>query len=194
MVDFSFSKKEIQEIIISALVLAFIFSKVLGLAFLNSLLIIAFVFLTHELIGHKLTANYYGCHAEYKMWKTGLFVALIFSFMGFIFAAPGAVYISPRIKKTFAWTIHNLTIREYGIISLGGPAVNIIFGFIFALSIPYFPEFIFFLQPAVLISFFLALFNLIPFGPLDGAKIFNWNLPVWAVTVGAALFGYMFLI
>jgi Zn-dependent protease len=37
----------------------------------------------------------------------------------------------------------------------------------------------------------LALFNLIPFGVFDGAKIIRWNYVVWGVAVLAALLLYI---
>ena len=76
-------------------------------------------FLLHEL-AHKFVAQRYGAWAEFRMYPTGLFMALIFSFLGFLFAAPGAVFISGRINR-----------KQNGIISLAGPATNIAFGAIF---------------------------------------------------------------
>jgi Zn-dependent protease len=36
------------------------------------------------------------------------------------------------------------------------------------------------------INIWLALFNLIPFGPLDGAKILKWNKGIWLITIAIA--------
>jgi Zn-dependent protease len=36
------------------------------------------------------------------------------------------------------------------------------------------------------INSFLALFNLIPFSILDGAKVFRWDPIIWLVTAGFA--------
>jgi Zn-dependent protease len=36
------------------------------------------------------------------------------------------------------------------------------------------------------INTWLALFNLIPFGPLDGAKILKWSKGIWLVSIAAA--------
>ncbi|MEM3056852.1 MAG: site-2 protease family protein, partial [Candidatus Bathyarchaeia archaeon] len=33
----------------------------------------------------------------------------------------------------------------------------------------------------------LALFNLIPFGSLDGAKILRWSLRAWIISISAAV-------
>lgn len=48
------------------------------------------------------------------------------------------------------------------------------------------------------INSFIALFNLIPFGVLDGFKIYFWNKLVWATTFSVALaltvYSYIFLL
>ena len=36
------------------------------------------------------------------------------------------------------------------------------------------------------INTFLAVFNMIPFGVMDGLKVFMWNKIIWAITFAAA--------
>ena len=153
-------------------------------------------FILHE-IAHKITAMRYGYWAEFKAWILGLFIALISPLFGFIFAAPGAVYIYGEY----------MTEKENGIISLMGPLTNIVLAMIFLLilyiitmtnsivgTIPDL-EVINILKMTFLLGFkinsFLALFNLIPFSILDGAKIFRWNPLIWLAI--AALAGIMVL-
>ena len=190
---FSFSKKEIKEITISTIVLALAFSgffRTFSIAgFLQALFILVFVFIFHEL-GHRTVARKFGAHAEYRMWNFGLVLALISSFFGFIFAAPGAVYISPVVRKGFAWTVHRLSQKEYGIIALSGPAINLALGAAFYAAYVFAPAYtaLFFL--AAKISFFLALFNLIPFPPLDGQKVMRWDWKIWLMAIIASFMGY----
>src|SRR3989338_9850558 len=106
---FTFTAIEVKEIIVSAVVLSLAFALAysngifsLNLAVLPVLALFAFIavgigFLAHELIGHKLIAQRLGLHAEYRMWKFGLVIALLSSLAGFVFAAPGAVYVSSRV-------------------------------------------------------------------------------------------------
>jgi len=45
-------------------------------------------FILHEM-AHKFVALHFGYLAEYQANMTGLFLAVVLSFVGFIFAAPG---------------------------------------------------------------------------------------------------------
>lgn len=138
--------------------------------FLISLLSVGPGFVLHEL-SHKFAARRYGFWAEFRMWPLGLVLALATSLIGFIFAAPGATYISGV----------NITKEENGIISLAGPLTNVVIG-IFFLPILLVGQGFF----AVLgfygfyINVFLALFNMLPILPLDGAKVFSWSKARWA--------------
>ena len=127
---FRFTGKEIRDLIISFIVIALGFTILysngdysnIGLVFPIVMIGVGAGFIFHEL-GHKFVAMHYGYYAEYELWPTGLIIALVSSFFGFIFAAPGAVviYSNGMEKKT------------NGIISIAGPIVNIILGLIFFL-------------------------------------------------------------
>lgn len=193
-----FSQREIREITISTVVLAFAFATAfwgfqnlsLG-TFLLALFVVGVAFSAHELIGHKLFAQRLGAFAEYRMWPMGLLLALVSSFFGFVFAAPGAVYFSPVVRGRFAFTVRRFTKKEIGKVALAGPAVNIALGALF-LGLSFFAlrEIFGF---AAYISFFLAFFNLLPVPPLDGSKVIAWNLPVWAISIAVAVVGYMLI-
>ena len=129
-------------------------------------------FLMHEL-AHKYVAIHFGAKAEYRAWNLGLMIALgVAIFAGFIFAAPGAVYIFGK----------KVSVKENGIISLAGPAMNVVVGVIaFIIAGAYSTSQIGNVAAVVgSINFYLALFNLLPVFVLDGAKVFAWNKAVWA--------------
>lgn len=183
---FKFSKREIIDLIISFLVLSLAFSILFTRPnYLNALIILPISmigvgssFIFHE-IAHKLIAMHYGYWAEFKLWIEGLIIAIGSSFLGFIFAAPGAVYIHGEYIDD----------RENGIISSAGPLTNIVLAVIFFLVIPVVSGNQFLHIASILgfkINSFIAIFNLIPLGPLDGRKIFRWDPLIWLVLIAAA--------
>ena len=83
-----------------------------------------------------------------------------------------------------------------GKISVAGPVVNIILAIIFlAICIAVYPS-AFHSQTSVLIlnicalgfniNSFLAVFNLLPIGNLDGSKVLRWNIRIWLITIAIA--------
>ncbi len=180
-----FSQKEVRDILIAwaALALAFTIaysggvlagSSVIGHN-LPTLFVISFVavgsgFVLHELM-HKFTAERYGYWAEFRMWVMGIVLALVTSTLGFIFAAPGATYIQGN----------NVTPRQNGIISLAGPATNIVIAALFLVVASVGTGIVYDIGAIGFpVNIFLALFNLLPIMPLDGAKVWRWNKLYWA--------------
>ena len=73
--------------------------------------------------------------------------------------------------------------RDAAVISLAGPAINLILATVLSLVLKFSPSPLFsiFLYPVILININLAIFNLLPVPPLDGAKILYGILPrEWA--------------
>ena len=137
-------------------------------------------FLLHEL-AHKWMAQQYGCWAEYRGNKNGLYFALAMSAFGFLLAAPGAVMVSGRI-----------TDRQNGIIAAVGPLTNI------TIAIVALPIYIFtagldwpitllgeLARFIVVINLILGGFNMIPIQPLDGSKVMMWSKSAYLGIVAA---------
>ncbi len=181
-----FSKREILELIASWLTISVAFSIVLSemnlVGFISilplSLIVVGTGFVFHEL-AHRFAANYYGAHAEYRAWGTGLWIALISSLFGFIFAAPGAVYFAGE----------RINAKKQAVISAAGPLTNLLVALGFLLLIPSSNIFLANLgRYGFQINVFLAAFNLLPIYPLDGSKIFRYNTYAWLVVFLFALF------
>ncbi len=141
-------------------------------------------FLLHE-IGHKLVARYYGCWAEFRADPQGLKFGVMIAFiLGFLFMAPGAVMVAGRVNR-----------KQNGHIAAAGPLVNLglfligiplgaillaIVGISSAaiisdqgLSIP--AMVLFGVRYWLIANLILGLFNMLPFGPLDGLKVKEWS-------------------
>lgn len=122
-------------------------------------------FILHEL-AHKFVAIKYYCSARFKANNSMLLLAILASFFGFIFAAPGYVLINGNINK-----------KQSGIISFAGPFSNFVLALLFLPGYLFFNDFLirFFFFQGFFINSWLGLFNLIPLKPFDGFSVFKWN-------------------
>jgi len=132
-------------------------------------LAVATGFVFHEL-SHRETARRFGCRAEYVLWPTGLAIALFLAVISkgsFVFAAPGAVmFACPYVTR-----------RTEGLIAAAGPMANIAVALV--TQALYALTGIWGLAIISGVNWFLALFNLLPLDPLDGAKVMRYNVLLW---------------
>ena len=153
-----------------------IFSRNFLFLFVISMFTAGLGFLLHEM-AHKFVAQRYGCAAEFRAWDPFLYLAVGLALLvGFIFAAPGAVMISGMVTR-----------KEDGIISVAGPLMNYVLAFIFLGLLSLFPAGALPFSIGFSINMWLGLFNLIPFGPLDGLKVFHWSKVVWGVMAAVGI-------
>jgi Zn-dependent protease len=146
--------------------------------FLISMVTAGVAFIIHEM-AHKFTAMKYGYWAEFQMNPTMLVVAVAVAALAkVVFAAPGATMIyGSQISE-----------EENAKISLAGPLSNLLLLIPFALMLlAGLNAGIFELAlvgiMGIRINAMIAAFNLLPLGPLDGAKILPWNTPVYVAVV-----------
>jgi len=161
------------------------------------LLAIGPAFLFHE-IGHKIIAKKNGCWAEFRADPKGLRFGIFLSFfIGVLFMAPGAVMVAGLVTR-----------RQNGHIAIAGPLVN--FG-LFLIGIPLWGLILGltgafdadvsntqYLVGGQLIwqkmlidagrywigaNLALGLFNMIPWGPLDGLKVKDWSENAFYITI-----------
>ncbi len=184
-----FSWTEVGHIAVSVLVLCLVFSYpdflVNPYFLLVSLAVIGIAFMGHEL-AHKFTAIREGQWSEYRMWPQGLVMAVLLALASggaFIFAAPGAVY--------FGGALSAASLRRKGLlrISMAGIAFNI--ALMWASLAAFFLTGNAILSYMAVINGWLAIFNLLPFGMLDGQKILRLNRNVWGVLLVLAAAGFV---
>ncbi|MCS7115465.1 MAG: AN1-type zinc finger domain-containing protein [Nitrososphaerota archaeon] len=179
-----FSVKEIKHVIVAAL-LVLIVGLSLGISpraanvrnsftLLTFALVLMISFFVHE-FAHKFASQREGLWAEFRLMPIGMILTAI-SIISPLFKIiwPGAVFIFGFADK-----------RKIGKISIAGPTTNITLSaalIILWLVIP---------NPLLLygaaFNAWIALFNLIPIGVLDGFKVFLWNKTLWAATFTLSL-------
>jgi len=194
----AFSREnELRDLAIAWLTIAFCYSvgylySVSGFLqyFLMSLVTIGSGFLLHEL-AHRFTARKFGLWAKFRLWWSGLIVALataVLSMGRFFFAAPGAVYILASPSRPWGPSR-----RENGLISLSGAVANVAVGVGFLALTPLGGLLAEMGRIGYQINLLLAVFNLLPVAPLDGQKVISWSVFVWAAAfiplAGLLLFG-----
>jgi Zn-dependent protease len=150
---------------------------------LNSTFFCGIGFLLHEL-AHRVVARNFGAQAHFVANNAWLLISIVIAFAGVFIAAPGAV-----------WHRGYLTPRQGGLIALAGPVTNLVLAALFLAG--------FYLLPAQAdlmgiplrrisaigysINAWLGLFNMIPAGPFDGAKVLAWDWRVFGVTVAIGI-------
>lgn len=178
-----YSRKEIFDIVKAwgaiSIAFAILLRGITGSFFTSLILSVVTVgvgFLFHEL-GHKYVAQKYGCFAEFRSFDNMLILAIALSFFGFIFAAPGAVFISGYVN-----------VERNGKISAIGPVINIVLASLFLFLGIYTTGFLALIASfGVLINAWLALFNMIPIWNFDGKKVWRWDKGVWSIIVIVAI-------
>ena len=174
-----FSQKEVKHILVAA-------ALVVGIGFSIALYgfrwswdvmavfaaVMTVSFLVHE-IAHKVIAQRKGLWAEFRLTTWGAVLTFLSVFLPFKMISPGAMMIGGSIPSG----------EDIVKISIAGPITNIIFSsafFAVAFALPQ-SMFLGMLLFAAYINAFMAVFNLIPFGILDGYKIFSFNKKLWAL-------------
>jgi Zn-dependent protease len=198
---YEFSPTEVRDLLVAWLALGVAFAiffagggpNIATLLVVPELLVVSLLtagvaFLLHE-VAHKVVAVHYGQLAEFRADYSMLFLAIMSALIGFIFAAPGAVHHRGYLNA-----------EEHGHIAIAGPVTNLLLAAVFL------PIYVGGLTLGVdilgtlgrfgiIINLFLAAFNLVPYGPLDGKTVKRWSTPVWlgtfllsaVLTVGAML-------
>jgi Zn-dependent protease len=135
----------------------------------------------HELM-HRVVARYFGATAHFVANDGMLLLSILIAFTGFLIAAPGAVWHQGYLSK-----------RQVGLIAAAGPVTNMVLAIIFVGALLLVRDtsapslVIFGLVMGYYVNAILGAFNMLPFGPIDGAKILAWSGPVFGVLIAIAI-------
>lgn len=129
----------------------------------------------HEL-AHRVVARAYGATAHFIANDTMLILSIVIAFGGFLFAAPGAV-----------WHRGFLTPRQSGLVAAAGPVTNMVIalicvGALFVMQNVGGSALLYNgLRMGFAVNALLGVFNMLPIGPIDGAKVMNWSRVAFGV-------------
>ncbi|UCE29416.1 MAG: hypothetical protein JSV85_01405 [Candidatus Bathyarchaeota archaeon] len=198
---FWFSPKELKHLTIGSLLVMGVglsmFSSMFpltggsSLALISLALTLTLSFTFHE-VAHKLMAQRYGLWAEFRLTMYGALVTLMSMFLPlFKIISPGAVMIAGSATKAIV-----------GKTALAGPLTNVALSTAFlgvalaTLNPPFYLVYVVAIFGGW-INAFIAIFNLIPFGMMDGLKIFSWDKVVWlgvfATSLMLGIFTYVYM-
>jgi len=198
---FRFSPTEVRHLTVSALLVMGVGLSIFRIrlwytnpALLGVLaLMFASIFLLHEM-AHKLVAQHFGLWAEFRLFLMGALLTLLSVVSPIKFVSPGAVMIAGYANKDVM-----------GKTAVAGPLTNIVLSLISftlgsLLGEPLLLQFFLVAMLSAAFNAWIALFNLIPAGMLDGLKVFQWDKTVWSITFAfsvvltALTFSYVFIL
>lgn len=182
-----FSRTEKKHILVATIVMSLVGlsfgggSLILGplspLSLIVVLPVFAFSFIGHEL-AHKFLSQRNGLWAEFRTTAYGLMITIISVALPIKFLAPGQTNIQGTARKEILGTI-----------ALIGPGFNLVLGMVFFLFSRFSgAQWGMVLMSIVGFNAWLALFNLIPFGSLDGTRVFEWDKTRWAISFAVSIF------
>jgi len=143
----------------------------------GSAFLFMFIFISHE-IAHKAAAKHFGMWAEFRLSLLGIALTAISIASPLIkIISPGAVMISGATDR-----------KTVGKVAFAGPLINIISAvFLYAVIFPFSTgQLTIMLLRGAALSSWMATFNLIPIGMLDGAKVIWWSKAVWTAGFGVS--------
>jgi Zn-dependent protease len=177
--------REIAMLIVCTVLFGIAFVMADRLALQPDLIIIYMVMggvalIMHDL-GHRMVARKLEIEGQYKFWGLGTFTMLLTSWLfGMAFAQPGRyVFSDPE----------DIDNRDMAFVTLAGPAVSMLFAILF---LPF--ALIGGVAGQIAVAGFTmnlmtAVYNLMPFSPMDGKIIYEWSRLFWMLTfVPLALF------
>ena len=181
-----FSSKEIKHLTIAALLVIGVglsLGLFSNLFYTDYVMLVTFTiilttsFFLHE-IAHKIVAQREGLWAEFRLTLIGAILTLISIVTPppFKIISPGAVMIAGSAD-----------VKSMGKTSIAGPMTNTTLSMMFLAGTFLFPQQIQILPLAAFFNAWIALFNLIPLGILDGFKIFQWNKKNWVLAFTPSL-------
>ncbi len=203
---FWFSSKEFNGFILTTVIFAFIYSfDSWGIITFNlseglfnlfiAVLLCGFSLFVHH-AGQRLVALHYGFKTTHKVWWPGIIIALLLAFLTkghFEMYAASAVFITLMPHHRIGKVRPGENIGALGKISAAGPVSNVILASLAVILtwIGILPESI--SHPIFMFNLYFAVWNLLPFPPLDGSRVLFYSRLFYIFFITSIL-GYILLI
>jgi len=193
----SFSKKEIQQIIVTVLVIAFVwsfnkwgdetFDVVQGLVNFGLGALFALVSMVANQIGQRLVAVHYGYDPIYEYGVLGLMIALVIAFASrgiLIFFLPGGINIRHLAASRLGEFRYYTNDSEWAKVGFMGPFMNIVFAIILSLfkANPI-------IRQLMIMNVLFAVYSLIPLPGNLGLYLFYPHIHFWSFVTGFTITG-----
>lgn len=201
---FWFSGKELNELMLLSLAFAFIFSfNAWGVMTFDAAagiknLLVAFIIAVISLLAHhsaqRLLSLYAGLKPEHRIWWPGVLIGLIFV----LFSNGKIIILAGCFVAITALEAHRLgrfrpgpNLRTWGYVAMIGPLVNIALAVIVqAINLSIGSAL---LSKFVLFNFLFAIYNSLPFPPLDGSRMFFASRLAYSFFAGA-IYSYLIMV
>ena len=203
---FKFNRAEVLGLISAVIFTAFIFSfrdwgtdtfdAAIGVLNLLTVAFIAAISFTFRLTCQKIYGLGQGYLAVFRLWWTGLFIALAAAFLtaGKVpLILIGAIVPSFIVKQRLGEFRYGFGYTETAVIAMWGIWSHLILATIFALGLYAFPTSYLF-SKGLLINLIAAGLNVLPLPQLDGLRIFFGSRTYWVVCVIAIILASVLLL
>lgn len=159
---FEIYRTEAIHLFVAWMALAFAFGNALGglniLSVGVALMMSGVGFIAHQL-AHRYMAKRQGFRAEFRIERRTLGLAVLLSFLDFVFAAPGGLEYDGEPTE-----------RQRMLISAAGPAISMALALLFFMTLPGHIS-----HYGYRVNSWFAFFNMIPAGGLDGEDIYRYD-------------------
>lgn len=140
-----------------------------------------FVVIAHDL-GHRLIACMLKFESEFRFWGLGTFTMLLTSWLfGMVFAQPSRVLIEKDQH----------TASEKAAVMLAGPAISLLLSLVFLLVAIFGGKAVSIGWLGFSMNMVTVVYSLMPFNPMDGKCIYDWNKFYWALLFFPVAFLYI---
>lgn len=173
---------------------AFTIQKISIVFFLQCLVIVGGSYFLHEFL-HRVISDDEGIDTKCEFWPIGAILTVVSAILSggtAVLAIPTVVKIKGKEESRWMKEKVEISAREIGLASISGPLSNLLLalGFLALYNLFGLPV----LRLGALINTWIALANLIPLPPIDGAKIMSWDRWAWFLSASAGLAGLLALI